>query len=141
MPEQVTQAELKEQLSHVEYQLALINAHERDESKMLESRRAKIKDLEAEITKIHQDSLTAPERRARLLNIRHSVITQLANLTASKVKPPSHKKLADQLFETVLNRVLANGKPSPRELAFLTQCKSTTQWSKLWDEYKDLEQA
>lgn len=139
MPEQVTKAELKEQLSHVEYQLALINAHERDESKMLEARQAKIAELQAEMARIKEQSLTAPERRTRLLKIRQSVIEQLAQVEQAKAKPVSHTKLVNGLFETVLNRVLASGKPTTRELAFLTQCKSTSQWSKLWDEYKDLE--
>lgn len=134
-----TKAELREQLSHVEYQLALINAQDRDEDKMLQARRAKIKALEQEIADIQERSLTAPDRRAKLLNSRQSVLQQLSQLELSSAKAPSLSKQVNALFDKVLARVLTTGQPSPKELSFLQSCRSTTKWAELWEEYKELD--
>lgn len=136
-----TKAELKEQLIIAEQQLALVLAQERDKDKMLASRRTKIEALQLEISDIEYRSISAPSRQATLEAKVASLSEQLARVESETTKPPSHSKLVNQLFETVLGRVLQSGLPSPRELAFLRACKSTTRWAQLWDEYKDLEQA
>lgn len=133
-----TRAELKESLQSVEYQLALINSHERDKDRMILRRREQIQKLEEEIANIEYEVSTGPDRRLRLLATRQTILTQLATLDIPKPSTATPTRQVAKLFENILNGVLARGSATPREQAFLRSYVDGADCTKLWNTYKEL---